>query len=110
DPMDENKPRGALASQLDILVPDVELVTASSFLVGLSGRYAGKLFKLAEGEWIIGRSDDALVRLDEKAVSHRHAKLVVRGGKCVLFDLGTTNGTHVNDMRMEESVELHTGD
>lgn len=106
----EPKPRAALASQLDALVADVDSSAATAFLVGLSGRHAGKLFRIKEGESILGRSSGALVTLDEKAVSLRHAQLVFHAGQCVLMDLGSTNGTYVNDIRVTEAVELHAGD
>ncbi len=106
----ERKPRPVLASQLDVLVADVESPTATAFLVGLSGRHAGKLFRIKEGESFLGRSSNALVTLDEKAVSHQHAQLIFRSGQCVLLDLGSTNGTFVNDRRVTEPVELHAGD
>jgi hypothetical protein len=106
----EPKPRPILASQLDALVADVEEPAATAFLVGLSGHHAGKLFRIKEGESFLGRSSSALVTLDEKAVSQKHAQLVFHGGQCVLLDLGSTNGTYLNDVRVTQPVELHAGD
>lgn len=106
----DKKPRGELASQLDALVADLDTPEATAFLVGLSGRHAGKLFRVKEGESILGRSSSALVTFDEKAVSQKHAQLVLRAGQCVLVDLGSTNGTYVNDVRLTQPVELHAGD
>jgi hypothetical protein len=112
DSPDAKPVRGALASQLEILVPDVDQVTSSgtSFLVGLTGRLAGKLFRVFEGEFVLGRASDALVTIEEKAASHRHAKLIMRAGRCVVVDLGSTNGTYVNGVRISSPVELRAGD
>lgn len=104
--------RPPLASELDLRVPDVDetVVESTAFLVGLSGRHAGKLFKIREGETILGRSSRSLVAIDEKAVSHHHAQITHTGGRCVLTDLGSTNGTFVNDRRLVAPVELQAGD
>jgi len=104
--------RAPLASELDLLVGDVEQegTSATAFLVGLSGKHAGKLFKVRPGESIIGRSSSALVRLEERAASHQHAKLMLSSRGCFIVDLQSTNGTFVNGQRIEQPVELHAGD
>ncbi len=104
--------RASLASELDLVVGDVDAEGAAqtAFLVGLSGRHAGKLFRLRSGENIIGRASSALVRLDEKAASYQHAKLLLNSRGCFVVDLESTNGTFVNDSRVEEAVELRAGD
>ena len=105
--------RPLLASELDLLVPDIEdegAIESTAFLVGLSGRHAGKLFKVREGESILGRSSRSLVAFDEKAVSQRHARLFHKVNSCVIDDLGSTNGTYVNDVRISSPLELRAGD
>jgi hypothetical protein len=52
----------------------------------------------------IGRGADADVRLADPLVSRRHARLGVRGGRFVLADLGSTNGTRVNGDSIREAV------
>jgi hypothetical protein len=104
--------RAPLASELDVLVGDVEQEGALStaFLVGLSGKHAGKLFKVRVGESTIGRSSSSLVRLEERAASHIHAKLMLSSRGCFISDLESTNGTFVNGQRIGQPVELHAGD
>lgn len=80
------------------------------FLVGLSGRTAGKLFKVRGGENLIGRSSRAFLCLDEKSVSHKHANLMVLATGCTIEDLESTNGTFVNDRKLTASQQLHAGD
>ncbi|XXY49148.1 sigma 54-interacting transcriptional regulator [Sorangium sp. So ce269] len=82
----------------------------SSYLlvIGASSSYRRALPD--EGALIVGRSDDADVRLDTAAVSRRHAKIVVSGGDIRITDLGSHNGTVVNGERIEGSRPLGSGD
>ncbi len=82
----------------------------TAFLVGLSGRHAGKLFKIAPGESIVGRTSRAFVTLDEKAVSHQHARLTLTSAGCLIADLQSTNGCFVNDERIVKPRRLQAGD
>jgi sulfur carrier protein ThiS len=51
----------------------------------------------------IGRHDSNDLQLSSRTVSNFHAEILNEGGKVVLRDLGSTNGTFVND----EKVRLH---
>jgi predicted component of type VI protein secretion system len=62
-----------------------------------------------EGEVVLGRSRECAVRLGDADTSRRHAKIVCSGGRFVLHDLGSTNGTFVNGERIGER-ELEPGD
>lgn len=57
----------------------------------------------------VGRSDDNDYRVDAAAVSKAHATFVEREGSCWLRDLGSTNGTFVNGVRVSEH-RLRDGD
>jgi pSer/pThr/pTyr-binding forkhead associated (FHA) protein len=50
----------------------------------------------------IGRETDNEVVLDDQATSRRHAQIQFQDGKYVLTDLGSANGTLVNDQRVTE--------
>lgn len=65
---------------------------------------------LAQGENVVGRASDAAVRLDSLQVSRRHARIVVTGGRAVLEDLGSKNGTYLRGRRVQAPVELVDGD
>lgn len=54
------------------------------------------LFKLPDGETVIGRGEEANLVLPNVSVSRRHALVTVRGGTAVLQDLESQNGTLVN--------------
>jgi uncharacterized protein DUF4388/FHA domain-containing protein len=62
-----------------------------------------------EGTVVLGRSRECEVRLGDADTSRRHAKIVCSGGRFVLHDLGSTNGTFVNGERVGER-ELEPGD
>jgi DNA-binding winged helix-turn-helix (wHTH) protein len=65
---------------------------------------------LQEGENVLGRTGDVAVWIDSATVSRRHAQLVVDGGRVVLEDLGSRNGTWVRGERIAAPVELQHGD
>lgn len=58
----------------------------------------------------IGRDETCQVRLEDTYVSLHHAKLSSRDGVWLIEDLGSTNGTYVNERRISAPVEVHAGD
>ncbi len=58
---------------------------------------------------IIGRAPDSFIRIDEAVVSRHHARLSCEGGRIVLTDLNSSNGTYVNGQRITRAV-VSTGD
>jgi hypothetical protein len=59
---------------------------------------------------VLGRGDQAEIRLEDPFASSRHARLVVQGGLVVLEDLGSTNGTYLNEELVAGPQPLHQGD
>ncbi len=59
---------------------------------------------------VAGRLTDCGLVLTEGLTSRRHAKFSVIGYETRLEDLGSSNGTFVNDQRITESVILRSGD
>jgi DNA-binding NtrC family response regulator len=59
--------------------------------------------------FILGRAEDADVRVEDSSVSRRHARLDLEGG-AVLHDLGSHNGTRLNGAVVEGSHPVATGD
>ncbi len=70
----------------------------------------GREIELKDGENLVGRGQDATVRIDNPEVSRRHARLVVAGDTVTLEDLGSKNGTHRNGRRLTAPVALADGD
>lgn len=65
---------------------------------------------LHQSPFRIGRGPDMDLRLSLDEVSARHAVLSFEGGRLLLRDLGSTNGTFVNRRRITEQVALADGD
>ncbi len=58
----------------------------------------------------VGRGHGCAIRLQDTYVSQMHARLVDRDGSWFVEDLGSTNGTFLNDRRVQAPVEVHAGD
>jgi pSer/pThr/pTyr-binding forkhead associated (FHA) protein len=59
-----------------------------------------KVFELGEGEVIIGRGPECELRLSSKNVSRKHARIAFHNDEYYIGDLGSTNGTYVNGIRV----------
>jgi pSer/pThr/pTyr-binding forkhead associated (FHA) protein len=99
-----------LERRLDIVVTQGTPSPGGSFLLVVAGESAGKLFPLNKPELVIGRSPNADIRINEKAVSHNHARLSMDNGVCTLRDIESTNGTFVNNELIAGPVRLRGGD
>lgn len=66
-------------------------------------------YRIQQSETIIGRSADAHLVLNDPSVSRRHARILRENNEFVLEDLGSSNGTHVDDVPVLYSV-LKAGD
>lgn len=69
----------------------------------------GRTYPLAIGSTVIGRGDQATLRLPDVGISRRHARIDYDGAQVVLTDLGSTNGSMVNGQRVS-AVALNPGD
>jgi len=65
---------------------------------------------LGEGEHILGRDALASVVLDSSSVSRRHARIVLAAGKATVEDLGSKNGTFLNERAVRAPQPLADGD
>ena len=63
-----------------------------------------------EGTTNVGRSQDNQVVLDDPTVSRNHAWIKAEGEEFLVFDVGSANGTFVNDERVEAPTHLENGD
>ena len=59
---------------------------------------------------LLGRAADNAICLDDPLVSAHHARISFAGGQWLVEDLGSRNGTRVNDLRVESPVALASGD
>ncbi len=61
------------------------------------------------GEAVLGRAGDCGIVLDEKFVSTHHARVRRDGDRMLVEDLGSTNGTWVDDRRIDGAVPVGLG-
>jgi hypothetical protein len=73
-------------------------------------RYQHHVFPLVEGQFVIGRSAECQLSLDDPLVSRRHALLSVSAEGLTVEDLGSRNGVQVNGKRISGVTELADGD
>ena len=69
-------------------------------LVMRVGPSPGKTYPLTLNEIIIGRDISCDIVINDAEISRNHCKLVLQGDSYWVEDLGSTNGTHVNDRRV----------
>ena len=77
----------------------------------VAGNAAGMSI-LVEDELLIGRHADGAGQLaDDQEISRSHARVTLdASGICTIEDLGSTNGTFVNGLRISAQQELSEGD
>lgn len=75
-----------------------------------SGPTPGVTFPLEGDQLTIGRDSTNGVAINDAEISRKHSRLMFQGGKYVLEDLGSTNGTFVNGQRLAGPVVLKPGD
>ena len=80
-----------------------------AYLVVLAGASVGEMYKIEVEKTVIGRGQNAQIRLLDDGISREHAQLVIQGEHVVLEDLGSTNGTYCNGLKVDRK-ELADGD
>jgi hypothetical protein len=78
--------------------------TPSCYVIWESRRIA-----LDEGEHLLGRAPESRICIDDPVVSRRHARLVFEGS-ITIEDLGSKNGTYLNDRKIETPMLVADGD
>ena len=63
-----------------------------------------------DGQLQIGRAEACQIRLSDTYVSQFHARLFSRDGSWFVEDLGSTNGTYLNQRRVTGTAEIRAGD
>jgi pSer/pThr/pTyr-binding forkhead associated (FHA) protein len=73
------------------------------------GHVPGMEYEVGEGA-VMGRGDQAEIRLEDPFASSRHARLIRQGAAIVIEDMGSTNGTYLNEELLSGPQPLHPGD
>ncbi|QYJ03229.1 FHA domain-containing protein [Nocardioides panacisoli] len=75
----------------------------------VQGSNAGITVSLSDAPILIGRGNDAAIRLDDDYVSTRHARIAASGEQWYVEDLGSTNGTYLGSQRLTQPAEIGIG-
>lgn len=87
------------------------LLAEQALLVVKKGRNLGERYLLdLHGDTFIGRAKVNDIVLDDRSVSTRHLRLRSEGMVVTALDLGSTNGSFLNERRMTEEKQLQAGD
>ncbi len=79
-------------------------------LVVASGVHQGKEIAVPGASLVIGRAEGCHLRPASPAISNRHCEVFARDGGMFVRDLGSTNGTLVNDAPVTGEREVKSGD
>jgi len=100
-------PRGA-APRKNAKPPPKRRGSPTHLLV-VEGGNAGERAELDRAPLLIGRGNDAAIRLDDDYVSTRHARVAAADDQWFVEDLGSTNGTYVGSVRITQPTTLTLG-
>jgi diguanylate cyclase (GGDEF)-like protein len=80
-----------------------------AYLVVLAGSNLGEMYKIDGPESVVGRAMNTQLRLNDDGISRRHCRVLSLGGRVIIEDLGSANGTVVNG-ELVQHQELKEGD
>lgn len=72
--------------------------------------WSDKSLDLHSGEYGIGRTHESAICVDDPSVSRRHARVVLKGDSVTIEDVGSKNGTYLNERRLTTASALRDGD
>lgn len=81
-----------------------------AYLKVVGGPHVGQIMELKPSGAVIGRLPECEIALKNPEVSRRHARFAPFGAQCFIEDLGSRNGTFVNDRRVGQRAALRDGD
>jgi diguanylate cyclase (GGDEF)-like protein len=82
----------------------------SGCLVVIYGDDLGRRIRVGTEPLIIGRSPQCEAQIDQESISRNHCRIRFDGSEFLVGDLGSTNGTYVNDDLVEHEGRLRHGD
>ncbi|MFW6050837.1 MAG: GGDEF domain-containing protein [Myxococcota bacterium] len=116
DPVRDTQPDGSVTTTTETVVTQVSPPTRrreevrEACLVVMYGEDLGRRVPLGTDPVVLGRSTQADVQIDQESVSRSHCRIWLDGSRYRLEDLGSTNGTYVNDEQATGRMELRDGD
>ncbi|MCB9135694.1 MAG: FHA domain-containing protein [Anaerolineales bacterium] len=86
------------------------MATPSFQLVMRAGPSIGKVYPISKGEMHIGRDISNEIVINDAEVSRKHVRIVIQAGEVIIEDLGSTNGSFVNEQRISGPYTMVAGD
>src|SRR5262252_3125112 len=106
--MDDEFPSGTLHLDPALLGEPAPAEEVGHYLVPISAG-EGKRIQIGETAVTIGRSPDQTLVILDTSVSRRHARISIVSGEVLAEDLGSTNGTFVNGVRLNAPCKVDHG-
>lgn len=76
----------------------------------LHGAHAGKELPVKGPQFVIGRGEGCHLRAKSDTISRQHCVVALSDGKVLVKDLGSKNGTFINEVPVEKTSVLRMGD
>lgn len=67
----------------------------------LGGAHSGKEIQAKDEKFLIGRGDSCQLRPKSDSISRKHCVILQKDGKVIVADLGSRNGTFLNEKKLE---------
>lgn len=92
-----------------VLLPSRQGRSSARHLVVTEGPLTGARITLGDQPVLVGRADDSTLVLTDDYASTRHARLSQRGSEWYVEDLGSTNGTYLDRVKVTTAVRVTIG-
>jgi len=89
---------------------DEEAKQKPACLLVVGGELNGSIFNILPGETVVGRNPDCNIALDFSGISRKHFSIQMTDDKAVVHDLGSANGTYLNNQKLEQPSPLKRAD
>jgi pSer/pThr/pTyr-binding forkhead associated (FHA) protein len=89
-----------------VLLPSRQQRSTARHLVVTEGPLTGARIALTDQPVLVGRADDSALVLTDDYASTRHARLSQRGSEWYVEDLGSTNGTYLDRVKVTTAVRV----
>jgi two-component system, cell cycle response regulator len=90
-------------TKVQVVRPKTEAGAGCLVLIYPPGPDMGRRFPLENDEIVLGRGSDCDIQIDRDSVSRRHARVYRVDDQWMVEDLGSTNGSYVNDVPIQRS-------